>query len=97
MLLTDLTDEAVGRLLAVGVAPDPVVAAHAQRLVAAMADWDTGGTRPNFGPPHDSASARRACVEVTLARLAAVAERCDPDGVLAAGASARLTEAAPGT
>jgi hypothetical protein len=63
--------------------------AHAARVFAALADWDTGGVWPNFGPPHDADSARRAYSPATLARLAAVADRYDPDGVLAAGAFAR--------
>lgn len=81
-------------LQTVGIAPDPAVAAHAQRLFAALAPWDTGGTWPNFSPPHDPVSARRAYDEVTLARLAAVAERYDPDGVLAGGAFAHRAERA---
>jgi FAD/FMN-containing dehydrogenase len=76
-------------VLVVGMAPDPRVVPHVQRLFAALADWDTGGIWPNFGPPHDEATARRAYDEATLARLAEVAERYDPDGVLAAGAFAR--------
>jgi FAD/FMN-containing dehydrogenase len=76
-------------VLVVGIAPDPRVLPHSQELFAALADWDTGGIWPNFGPPHDAATARRAYDPATLARLAAVVERYDPDGVLAAAAFAR--------
>jgi hypothetical protein len=73
----------------VGMAPDPRVVPHVQELFTALADWDTGGIWPNFAPPHDDATAQRAYDAATLARLAEVAERYDPDGVLAAGAFAR--------
>jgi hypothetical protein len=76
-------------VLTVGIAFDPRVAPHSEALFAALSDWDTGGCWPNFAPPHDAASARRAYRPETLARLAAVAERYDPDAVLAAGAFAR--------
>lgn len=56
---------------------------------AALAGWDTGGIWPNFGAPHDEATALGAYGERTLARLAAIAKRYDPDNVLAAGAFAR--------
>lgn len=84
-------------VLAVGIALDPAVAPHAQRLLVALADWGTGGIWPNYGLPHDVASARRAYDELTLARLAAIAARYDPDGVLAAGAFARRPAAATNT
>ena len=76
-------------LFVVGMAPDPRVVPHVHELFTALADWDTGGIWPNFAPPHDEATARRAYDGATLARLAEVAERYDPDGVLAAGAFAR--------
>ena len=76
-------------VLAVGIALDPRVLPHAHELFAALGDWDTGGIWPNFGPPHDPSTARRAYDADTLMRLAEVAERYDPDGVLAAGAFAR--------
>ncbi len=77
--------DAAYSLVAVGIAMDPSVTPHANRLFAALADWDTGGTWANLGPVHDPTSARRAFDEPTLGRLAAVAERYDPDGVLVAG------------
>jgi FAD/FMN-containing dehydrogenase len=76
-------------VLTIGIAFDPRVASHSATLFDALSDWDTGGVWPNFGPPHDADSARRAYSPATLARLAAVADRYDPDGVLAAGAFAR--------
>jgi hypothetical protein len=76
-------------LLTVGVAMDPRVGPHAEQVRAALADWDFGGVWPNFAPPHDKASAHRAYTAETLSRLADVAERYDPDHVLAAGSFAR--------
>lgn len=76
-------------LLTVGIAMDPRVGPHSEALFRALGDWDTAGIWPNFAPPHDAATARRAYRPATLARLAAVADRYDPDGVLAAGAFAR--------
>ena len=76
-------------VLTVGVAPDPVAEAatlaHAAAVFAALADWDTGGVWPNFGVPHDAASARRSYDPATLARLAEVTRTYDPQGVLQAG------------
>jgi hypothetical protein len=76
-------------VLVVGMAPDPRVAPHVHELFTALAEWDTGGIWPNFAPPHDALTAQRAYSAATLARLADVAHRYDPDGVLAAGAFAR--------
>jgi hypothetical protein len=76
-------------LLTIGMAPDPTVPGHADGLLAALAPWDTGGSWPNFSPPHDAASARRAYSGPTLERLGEVARRYDPAGVLAAGAFVR--------
>ncbi|MCV2491621.1 FAD-binding protein [Geodermatophilus sp. YIM 151500] len=76
-------------VLAVGLAFDPLSAArseeHAQEIFAALDDWATGGVWPNFGPPQDGATARRAYDPDTLARLAAVVRKYDPDGVLELG------------
>jgi len=80
-------------VLAVGVAMDVVSAAtalvHADRLFAALGDWDTGGVWPNFGVPHDAVSARRSYDDATLARLREVVGTYDPKGVLQAGAYTR--------
>ena len=76
-------------VLVVGMAPDPAVAPHAERVFAALAEWDTGGIWPNFGPPHDAETARRAYGPQTLARLAAVTRAYDPDGVMQVGSYTR--------
>jgi FAD binding domain len=80
-------------LLAVGMAPDPSALPHARRLFAALAPWDTGGIWPNFGPPHDADTARRAYHPATLARLAATTRTYDPHGVLQAGSYTRAATA----
>jgi FAD/FMN-containing dehydrogenase len=80
-------------LLAVGMADDPTALPHAQRLFAALAHWDTGGIWPNFGPPHDADTARRAYDPATLARLSAVTRSYDPHGVLQAGSYTRAITA----
>jgi hypothetical protein len=80
-------------VLAVAIAADEAMAAgglaHADQIFGALADWDTGGVWPNFGVPHDAASARRCYDEPTLARLREVVATYDPDGVLQAGAYTR--------
>jgi hypothetical protein len=76
-------------LLTVGIAFDPRVVPHAHDLISALSDWDTGGVWPNFAPPHDEATAQRAYDPATLAHLADVAQRYDPDAVLTAGAFVR--------
>jgi hypothetical protein len=78
-------------VLAVGMAADPTALPHAQRLFAALAEWDTGGIWPNFGPPHDADTARRAYDPATLARLVSIARTYDPHGVLQAGSYVRAT------
>jgi hypothetical protein len=76
-------------LLAVGMADSEATGSdameHAERLFAALAEWDTGGIWPNFGPAHDERTARRAYDEQTLQRIAAVVQKYDPDGVLQIG------------
>jgi hypothetical protein len=72
-------------VLAVGMAEDPRSLPHAAEVFAALADWDTGGVWPNFGIPHDAASARRCYSPETLARLAGIVRTYDPQGVLQAG------------
>ena len=80
-------------VLTVAVAADEAMAAgalaHSHQLFAALGDWDTGGMWPNFGIPHDAASARRCYDERTLAKLREVVATYDPDGVLQAGAYTR--------
>jgi hypothetical protein len=76
-------------MLVVGIAGLPGVEEHANRVVTAMAPWDTGRVWPNFGPPHDPESARRAYTPRTLARLADIAATYDPHAVLQAAAYTR--------
>jgi hypothetical protein len=76
-------------VLAVGIAEDPRVLPHWDRLYAALSEWDTGGVWPNFGPPHDARTARRAYDEKTLHRIAEVSRKYDPDGILQIGEYAR--------
>jgi FAD/FMN-containing dehydrogenase len=76
-------------VLTIGIAFDPRVGPHSAALFAALGDWSTGGIWPNFAPAHDTASARLAYSPATLATLASVADRYDPDAVLAAGAFVR--------
>jgi hypothetical protein len=72
-------------VLVVGMAEDPSAMPRARALFDALAEWDTGGIWPNFGPAHDPATARRAYSRPTLERLAAVSRTYDPAGVLQAG------------
>jgi hypothetical protein len=76
-------------MLAVGIAGVPGVEEHADRLVDALHPWDTGRVWPNFAPPHDAASARRAYDPATLARLTEITSTYDPQCVLQAGAYTR--------
>jgi hypothetical protein len=78
-------------VLVIGMAPDPAVRPHIERLFGALSRWDTGGIWPNFGPPHDAETARRAYDPETLERLVAVARTYDPDGVLQAALYTRGT------
>ncbi len=83
-------------VLTVGMAFDEasagVALSHAAELFAALGEWDTGGVWPNFGIPHDALSARRSYAEPTLARLRAVVDSYDPQGVLQAGAYTRAVD-----
>jgi hypothetical protein len=76
-------------VLAVGIMPDPAVPAHAQQVFDALADWDTGRCWPNFCPAIDGPTAQRAYDPDTLARLQAIVEKYDPQGVLRLGSWAR--------
>jgi FAD/FMN-containing dehydrogenase len=76
-------------VLAVGMAEDPRALPHWDRLYAALSEWDTGGIWPNFGPPHDARTARRAYDGQTLRRIVEVSRKYDPDGVLQIGEYAR--------
>jgi FAD binding domain len=76
-------------LLAVGIVGTGALE-HADRLFSALSEWDTGAIWPNFGPPTDERTARRAYDEDTLRRIAAVATKYDPDGVLQVGGFTRM-------
>jgi FAD/FMN-containing dehydrogenase len=76
-------------LLAVGMADD-VARKHSERLFGALAEWDTGGIWPNFGPADDEQTARRAYDDETLQRLVDIAQNYDPDGVLQVGGFTRM-------
>jgi FAD/FMN-containing dehydrogenase len=76
-------------VLVIGMAPDPGVRPHIERLFGALSQWDTGGIWPNFGPPHDAETARRAYDPETLERLVEVARTYDPDGVMQAASYTR--------
>jgi len=76
-------------LLAVGIDGVPGVQEHARRLISAMRPWDTGRVWPNFAPPHDAESARRAYTPATLARLADVTATYDPHRVMQAASYTR--------
>ncbi|HEU0101750.1 MAG TPA: FAD-binding protein [Mycobacteriales bacterium] len=72
-------------LLAVGIAAPPVVEAvreHARQVLAALAPWDSGRQLPNFAGGADAATMRRFYDAPTLARLAQLAERYDPQRVI---------------
>lgn len=79
-------------LLAVGMAEGGAME-HAERLFAALGEWDTGGIWPNFGPAHDARTARRAYDDETLRRIVEVARKYDPDGVLQIGDFTRMVDA----
>ena len=76
-------------VLTVGISMDPTVVPHADQVIAALADWDTGRVWPNFAPAHDAASAARAYDPATLARLSEITAAYDPHGVLAIGGYTR--------
>lgn len=71
--------------------PDPAgaVVAHAGAVIDAVVPWATGRQFPNFPPAADPARLARCYDEDTRCRLAALAERHDPAGVLRVGQVAR--------
>lgn len=80
--------DAAYSLLTIGVLAPPVasqVARHALEVEAAMGEWATGGALPNFGPSADPARNARCYDVESTRRLAALAERHDPAGVLRVG------------
>ncbi len=66
------------------------VPGHAERVVAALAPWGTGGQHPNFAPEAGPARLARCYDEDTLGWLDRVARQYDPARVLAFGQAARL-------
>ena len=71
-------------LLVIGMAADPPCGRTSSGCSTALADWDTGGIWPNFGP-RTTADRPPGLRPGDPARLAAVARTYDPDGVLQAG------------
>ncbi len=61
------------------------VPAHGAAVLAAMQPWATGGVLPNFGASADPGHQARCYHPRTLARLTALAQENDPDGVLRIG------------
>ena len=65
------------------------IAAHGQAVIAAAEPWSTGRQLPNWAPATGQERLTRVYDEETLLRLAALAERHDPAGVLRTGQVAR--------
>ena len=80
--------DAAFSLLTIGIPVPPVAAAivpHAERLRAALAPWATGGALPNPAAAASAERVTRSYDPATLRRLAEIATRYDPQGVLRAG------------
>jgi hypothetical protein len=78
--------DAAYSLAVIGVLAPPVgevVRPHAAELVAALAQWSTGGQMPNFAPSSDPGRAARCYGEDTWHWLTALARHYDPAGILA--------------
>ncbi|SIS04436.1 FAD-binding oxidoreductase [Williamsia sterculiae] len=79
-------------LLAIGVLAPPIadaVGVHGTAVLQAMAPWSTGGALPNFGSAADPDRVARSYDDDTRTRLAELADRHDPDGVLRCGLAVR--------
>lgn len=77
----------------IGVPMGPAAAlvpAQAGALVRALQPWSTGGVLPNFAPGADAERTARAYDVDTRLRLAALADRYDPAGVLNTGQVVRF-------
>lgn len=87
--------DAAFSLFVAGVAvPDGrVVGSQADRVIAAFGPWATAGLLANFAADDDPAVVRRYYDKETFDRLAALADRYDPHGVLDVGQVARLRPA----
>jgi hypothetical protein len=68
-----------------------LVPAQAGALRQALQPWSTGGLLPNFAPAADPARMARVYDEDTRHRLAALADRYDPAGVLKNGQAVRIS------
>lgn len=80
--------DAAFALTTIGALVPPVaeaVPAHADAVLAALAQWSTGGQFPNFAPSVDPGRAARVYTEDTRHWLAALADRYDPAKVLRTG------------
>jgi hypothetical protein len=89
--------DAAYSLLTIGVLAPPVapqVAGHALEVEAAMAEWATGGALPNFSASADPARNARCYAEDDARRLADLADRHDPAGVLRVGQVVRTARSA---
>lgn len=85
--------DAAFTLVTIGVLAPEIAAAvpeHAARVVAALEPWATGGAFPNFAPATGAERLVSCYDQDTLFRLAALAHRYDPAGVLATGQVARI-------
>jgi hypothetical protein len=79
--------DAAYTLMTIGIGVPPVreaTVAHAAQVLACVGPWSTGHRLPNFGAGADPAGPAGAYDEQTLARLAELAVRYDPRGVLSA-------------
>lgn len=73
---------------AIGVLAPPVadrVIVDAERVVAALTPWTTGGRLPNFGASTSPDDIRRCYDDDTVAWLSALADQLDPHGVFRVG------------
>jgi FAD/FMN-containing dehydrogenase len=83
----DHRDAAFNLLVIGALAPEiaAIVPGHAAAVVAALEPWHTGGELANFGPAATEERLARVYAPDTRARLAELAERYDPAGVLRVG------------
>ncbi|WP_083409835.1 FAD-binding oxidoreductase [Mycolicibacterium rutilum] len=85
--------DAAFSLITIGVLAPEIAAAvpgNAAQVVNALNPWSTGGAFPNFAPATGAERLVSSYDQETLFRLAALADRHDPTGVLATGQVARI-------
>lgn len=58
---------------------------HAGAVLGALAPWATGALLPNFAAGFGADRISRSYDDATLARLASLAQRFDPENILRAG------------